>query len=27
MIGNWNEGDIITGSSFFDLVLNMISPK
>ena len=27
MIGNWNEGDIITGSSFFDLVLNIESSK
>ena len=23
IIGNWNDGDIITGSSFFDLVLNI----
>ena len=23
MIGNWNDGDIITGSSVFDLVLNI----
>ena len=27
MIGNWNDGDIITGSSFFDLVLNIGSSK
>ena len=27
MIGNWNDGDIITGSSFFDLVLNIESSK
>ena len=27
MIGNWNEGDIITGSSFLDLVLNIGSSK
>ena len=27
IIGNWNEGDIITGSSFFDLVLNIGSSK
>ena len=25
--GNWNDGDIITGSSFFDLVLNIESSK
>ena len=23
IIGNWNDGDIITDSSFFDLVLNI----
>ena len=23
IIGNWNDGDIMTGSSFFDLVLNI----
>ena len=27
MIGNWNEGDIIIGSSFFDFVLNIGSSK
>ena len=27
IIGNWNDGDIITGSSFFDLVLNIGSSK
>ena len=27
MIGNWNDGAIITGSSFFDLVLNIGSSK
>ena len=27
IIGNWNDGDIITGSSFFDLVLNIESSK
>ena len=27
MIGNWNEGEIITGSSSFDLVLNIGSSK
>ena len=27
MIGNWNDGDIIIGSSFFDLVLNIESSK
>ena len=27
MIGNWNDGDIITGFSFFDLVLNIGSSK
>ena len=27
MIGNWNEGFIVTGSSFFDLVLNIESSK
>ena len=27
MIGNWNDGDIITCSSFFDLVLNIESSK
>ena len=27
MIGNWNDGDIITGSSFFDLELNIGSSK
>ena len=25
--GNWNDGDIIVGSSFFDLVLNIESSK
>ena len=27
MMGNWNDGDIITGSSFFNLVLNIESSK
>ena len=27
IMGNWNDGDIITGSSFFDLVLNIESSK
>ena len=27
IIGNWNEGEIITDSSFFNLVLNIVSSK
>ena len=27
MIGSWNDGDIITDSSFFDWVLNIESSK
>ena len=27
MIGNWNDGDIMTGSSFLGLVLNIESSK
>ena len=27
MIGNWNDGDIMIGSSFFGLVLNIESSK
>ena len=27
MIGNWNDGEIITGSSFFGLILNIESSK
>ena len=27
IIGNWNDGEIITGASFFDLVLNIESSK